>query len=164
MTLAIGRAVLWLTVVMVLLQALVVVLRYVFSIGFVPLQEAIWYMHGLVFLFGAGFALLKNAHVRVDIFYREARPKTKALVDLAGCILFLLPFCILTFWLAVPYVATSWSVLERSREVGGLPGIFLLKTAILLFAALLGAQALSLAIRCVSRLAPAGWRSGHAGV
>ena len=152
LNLVVGHSVMWLTIVMVLVQALVVLLRYVFAIGFIPLQESIWFMHGLVFLPGAGFTLLKNGHVRVDIYYREAAVETRALIDLIGCVVFLLPFCALTFVLASPYVATSWAVLERSREVGGLPGIFLLKSVLLVFAVLLGLQALSLAIRSAERM------------
>lgn len=148
---AVGRSVMWLTVIMVLVQAAVVLLRYVFAIGFVPMQEMVWTMNGLVFLLGAGFTLFKNGHVRVDVFYRDARPRTRAVIDALGALVLLLPFCIVTLVLSWPYVATSWRVLEGSREVGGLPGLFLLKTVLLVFAALLGMQAVSLAIRSFDR-------------
>lgn len=149
---AVGRVVMWCTVLMVLVQAAVVLLRYIFAIGFVPMQELVWAMNGLVFLLGAGFTLLKNGHVRVDVFYRDARPRTRALIDAVGALLLLLPFCVLTLVLSWPYVATSWRVLEGSREVGGLPGLFLLKTVIPVFAVLLGLQAISLAIRCIDQV------------
>lgn len=142
----------WMIVLMVLIQILVVVLRYVFAIGFIPLQESIWFLNGIVFLLGAGFTLQKNGHVRVDIFYRNKDPRSKAWINLAGCLLFLMPFCVFTFALSMPYVASSWSVFESSREVGGLPGIFLLKSVILIFAILLGLQAVSLAIRSMIEL------------
>lgn len=148
----VGGAVMWITLLMVLVQVLVVVLRYVFAIGFIPLQESIWFLNGLVFLLGAGFTLQQNGHVRVDIFYRDRDLRSKAWINLAGCVLFLLPFCIFTFTLSLPYVASSWSVFESSREVGGLPGIFLLKSVILIFAVLLGLQALSLAMRSMIEL------------
>lgn len=149
---AVGRSIMWLTVLMVLVQAAVVLLRYVFAIGFVPMQETVWTMNGLVFLLGAGFTLLKNGHVRVDVFYRGARLRTRALIDALGVILLLLPFCVVTLVLSWPYVATSWRVLEGSREVGGLPGLFLLKSVLLVFASLLGLQAVSLAIRCIDQV------------
>jgi len=144
----VGRTLAWLTLAMVLLQFVVVVMRYVFGIGSVVAQEAIVYMHATVFLAGAAYTLLHNGHVRCDIFYSDASPRTRAIVDLIGVFLFLLPMCIMIFWVAWPYVANAWAVLEGSPEGRlGIPGVFLLKTVILVFAALLGLQALSMAIR-----------------
>ncbi|MBK8175691.1 MAG: TRAP transporter small permease subunit [Rhodospirillales bacterium] len=148
----IGRAVAWLTLAMVLIAFLVVVLRYVFSVGFVWLQESYVWMHGAVFMLGAGYTLLHDGHVRVDIFYREASPRFKAWVDLSGVCVLLAPMLI-TVWVgAMPYVRSSWMALEASREAGGLPGLFLLKTIILVFCALLGLQGLSLAARSLLTL------------
>jgi len=115
------------------------------------MQESVWTMHGLVFLLGAGFTLSKNGHVRVDVFYRDARQRTRALIDILGALVLLLPFCLVTLILSWPYVATSWRVFEGSREVGGLPGLFLVKTVLLVFAGLLGLQAVALAIRGFDR-------------
>lgn len=143
----IGRGVAWLTLLMVLVTFAVVILRYVFSIGWVWLQESYVWMHGVVFMIGAGYTLLHNGHVRVDIFYRPAGPRYKALVDLFGSFLLLLPMVVLVFWVASDYVATSWSMLEESREAGGMPGLFLLKTVIPVFCVLVALQGLSLAAR-----------------
>ncbi len=137
----------WLTLLMVLVTFVVVILRYVFSFGWVWLQESYVWMHGIVFMIGAGYTLLHNGHVRVDIFYRPAGPRHKALVDLGGSFLLLLPMMILVFWVGFSYVASSWSMLEESREAGGLPGLFLLKTVILAFCVLTALQGLSLAAR-----------------
>ncbi len=144
---AVGRAVSWLTLAMVLVTFVVVVLRYVFSVGFVWLQESYIWMHGVVFMAGAGFTLLKDGHVRVDILYRTAHPRTRAWVDLAGSLLLLLPLVVLVWEVSFPYVAAAWARLEGSREAGGLPGLFLLKSVLLVFCVLLGLQALSLAAR-----------------
>jgi TRAP-type mannitol/chloroaromatic compound transport system permease small subunit len=150
----IGRAVAWLTLGMVLLQFVVVVMRYVFGIGSVMMQEAIVYMHATVFLAGAAYTLLHNGHVRCDIFYSDATPRTRAIVDLIGVFLFLLPMCVMVFWVAWPYVANAWAVLEGSPEGRlGIPAVFLLKTVILAFAVLLGLQAISMAIHAGLRLA-----------
>ena len=135
----------WLTLAMVLVTFAVVILRYVFSLGWVWLQESYVWMHGVVFMIGAGYTLLHNGHVRVDILYRPGGARYKALVDLFGSFLLLLPMVILVFWVGFDYVTTSWSMLEESREAGGLPGLFLLKTVILLFCVLTGLQGLSLA-------------------
>jgi TRAP-type mannitol/chloroaromatic compound transport system permease small subunit len=124
-----------------------VLLRYVFAIGCVWMQESYVWLHGVVFMLGAGYTRLHQGHVRVDIFYRDAAPRRKALVDLFGSLLLLLPVVGLIFWVSLDYVADSWARLEESREAGGMPGLFLLKTVILGFCVLLGLQGLSLAGR-----------------
>jgi TRAP-type mannitol/chloroaromatic compound transport system permease small subunit len=144
---AVGRAISWLTLAMVLVTFAVVILRYVFSIGWVWLQESYVWMHGIVFMVGAGYALLEDAHVRVDIFYRPAGRRYKALVNLLGGIFLLLPLVALISFVAWGYVADSWMRLEESREAGGLPGLFLLKSIILVFCLLLGAQGVALSAR-----------------
>ena len=83
----VGRGVAWLTLPMVLITFAVAILRYVSAIGWVWLQESYVWLHGIVFMAGAGYALLHNAHVRVDIFYRPSSVRYKALVDLFGSLL-----------------------------------------------------------------------------
>jgi len=144
---SIGRGVAWLTLLMVLVTFVVVVLRYVFSFGWVWLQESYVWMHGVVFMVGAGYTLLHNGHVRVDIFYRPAGTRYKALVDLVGAFVLLLPMVVLVFSFGFDYVVSSWAMLEESREAGGLPGLFLLKSIILVFCVLTALQGLSLAAR-----------------
>lgn len=143
----VGRGVAWLTLAMVLITFVVVVLRYVFAIGWVWLQETYVWMHGVVFMVGAGYTLLHSGHVRVDVFYRPAGHRYKAVVDLLGAFFLLMPMLVLVFVVGFDYVASSWSMLEESREAGGLPGLFLLKTVILVFCVLTGLQGLSLAAR-----------------
>ena len=144
---AAGRLAGWFLLAMMLIQVLVVLLRYVFNLGYLWMQESVLYLHVGLALFAAGFALLNNVHVRVDIFYQTARPRVKALIDLTGSMVFLLPLCLLIFWKSLPFVAASWSVLEGSPQPSGLPAVFLLKTSILCFALLLGLQGLAFAIR-----------------
>lgn len=140
----IGRAVMWLAIIIALIQFATVIFRYVFSIGFIPVQESIWYLNAILFMTGAGFALFADAHVRVDILYREARPRRQALVDLLGGLFLLLPVSIATVWLSFGYVTMSWRVLEGSTEVSGLPLIFVLKTFIWVFALLVGLQGIAM--------------------
>ena len=144
---SIGKGVAWLALAMVLVQFTVVVMRYVFGIGSIFMQESIIYLHATVFMLGAGYTLLHGGHVRVDIFYREASARRKAVVDLLGVAFFLMPVCVLIWWASWPYVANSWRVFEGSREVSGIPAVFLLKTVILVFVALVVMQGISLAIR-----------------
>ena len=148
----IGRLVAWLTLAMVLVQFIVVVQRYVFGVGSILMQESVTYMHALVFMVGAGYTLLHEGHVRVDVIYREASWRFKAWVDMLGALLLLLPVCAVIFIWSWGYVANAWAVLEGSKETSGLPGIYLLKTVILVFAGLVGLQGLSMLLRSALRL------------
>lgn len=142
-----GRGVAWLTLAMVAVTFAVVVLRYLFNVGWIAMQESVTYLHALVFMVGAAYTLKHDGHVRVDIFYRRMPPRGRAAVDLAGTCLLLLPVCVFIFWASWDYVAGSWSLLEGSREAGGLPGVFLLKSVIPLMAGLLAVQGVALALR-----------------
>ncbi len=143
----VGRAVAWLTLAMVLIVFFVVVARYGFAWGRVWIQESYVWLHGVVFMLGAGYTFLHEGHVRVDVFYRGASIVYKAWVDLVGALFLALPMVLVVLWVAVPYVETSWVKLEASREAGGLPGLFVLKTVIPLFCVLVALQALALAAR-----------------
>ena len=147
-----GRAVSWLTLLMVIVTFIVVVLRYVFDIGWIALQESVTYMHAMVFLVGASWAMQHDAHVRVDIFYSRFSTRTKAWVDLFGSLLLLLPVMIFIAWISWEYVIDSWDVLEGSREAGGLPAVFLLKSLIVVLAIMLILQALVQIMRCVQTI------------
>lgn len=149
----VGRGVAWLALFMVLVQFALVLMRYVFGVGSIMTQESLVYAHGLLFMLVAGYTLMNGGHVRVDIFYREAAPRKKALVDLFGVIVLLIPVCLLIWAYSLPYVVSSWHVLEGSRETSGIPGIFLLKTAILVFVVLVVLQGVALAIRSALVLA-----------
>lgn len=149
----IGRAMAWGTLLMVLIQFIVVIMRYVFGIGSIFLQESIIYLHALVFLVGGGYTLLYDGHVRVDIFYREMSKRKKAVVDLCGVILLLIPVAVLIFVSSYPYVAASWEALESSKESSGIHAVYLLKTTILVFAVLIAIQGLSIALSSLVTLA-----------
>ena len=148
----IGRAVSWLALLIVLVQFVIVVGRYVFGIGSIWVQELIVYMFGFLFMLAAAYTLRHDGHVRVDIFYREARPSTKALINLVGSLVFLIPVCALIFWVAWPYVVQSWSIWEGSQESSGIPARYLQKSAILAFAVLMALQGLSVALHSILAL------------
>jgi TRAP-type mannitol/chloroaromatic compound transport system permease small subunit len=153
LTTAIGRAVSWLALAIVLTQFALVVARYGFGRGSIWVSEAVIYGHATLFMLAAAWTLRLGGHVRVDVFYAEATPRTKAKIDLAGALLLLLPFALVLIWLSVPYAARSWTILERSQESSGLPLVFVLKTVIPLFAILMALQGLAQAIRAVQVLA-----------
>lgn len=152
LTTAVGRAVAWLALVVVLLEFALVVARYVFALGSIWATETVIYAHATLFMLAAAWTLKAGGHVRVDVFYAEASPRTKAIVDLAGSLLLLLPFVALLVWLGVPYAARSWAILERSQEASGLPLVFVLKTLIPLFAVLMALQGMAQAIRALTAL------------
>ncbi len=138
-----GRTASWLSLFLVLVTFSVVVLRYLFDSGSIALQESMTYLHACVFLLGMAYTLQQDAHVRVDIFYSRFSETGKAWVDLIGACFFLLPFMLFLSWVSWQYVTDSWKVLEGSREAGGLPGVYLLKSLILVMAALLTLQTLT---------------------
>jgi len=148
----VGRTVSLLLLVVVFLQFALVVARYVLGIGSIWVTETVMYVHAAVFMLAAAWTLKIGGHVRVDIFYSEASPRTKALVDLAGALVLLFPFMAVLFWLSVPYAARSWAILERSQEASGLPLVFVLKTFIPLFAFLIALQGVAQAIRAAIAL------------
>jgi TRAP-type mannitol/chloroaromatic compound transport system permease small subunit len=145
----IGRSISWLTLLMVIITFLVVVLRYVFSSGWIAMQESIIYMHSIVFMLGVAFTLKQNGHVRVDIFYERMGPRSRAWVDLLGAIFLLIPFCLFIILISWNYVSLSWSLLEGSRDAGGLPAVFLLKTTIPVMAMLLMLQGVAQGLRSI---------------
>lgn len=149
----IGRMVAWLVLAIVFVQFALVVARYVLGFGSIWLTEAVVYGHATLFLLASAWTLRAGGHVRVDVFYADAAPRTRAIVDLAGALLLLLPFALVLAWLAVPYAARSWAVFERSQESSGLPLVFALKTLIPLFAVLLALQGVAQAVRAAQALA-----------
>jgi TRAP-type mannitol/chloroaromatic compound transport system permease small subunit len=137
-----GAAAAWLMLPMVVGTFVVVVLRYAFALGWIWLQEAVVWMHAAVFMLAAAYTLNRDEHVRVDIFYRQMSERRKALVDIAGICLFLLPVSIFIAAVSWDYVAVSWAIREGSREAGGLPYPFvpMLKSVIVIAATLLVLQ------------------------
>ena len=139
----IGETVSWLTLFMVLITFLVVVLRYGFNIGFIWMQESVRFMYAAVFLLCAGYTLLKNKHVRVDVLYLNLSERSKAIVDLFGSVFLLLPVCFVIFYYSWSYVINSWQQMEGSIEERGLHLVFIMKTFIWLFAILVSMQSLA---------------------
>jgi len=150
----VGRAAAWLTLFMVVVTFVIVVLRYVFDIGFIWLQESVIWMHAAVFMLGAAYTLREEEHVRVDVFYRDMSERRRAWVDLVGVLIFLLPLCVFLAWNSFDFVLQSWKIGESSREPGGLPFPFLpmLKSVILLMPITVSLQGLSLFLRSLARV------------
>jgi TRAP-type mannitol/chloroaromatic compound transport system permease small subunit len=152
---AVGSAVKWLAVLLVLIQFVVVGLRYIYGSSFIWMQESVIYTHATLFMLAIGYTFLVDQHVRVDVLYARWTNRRKAVVDLVGIVFAVLPFCALVIWASSTYVAMSWRMGEGPMQVGGLPFLPYLKTLIPVMAALLFLQATSIAARAVLVLAGA---------
>ena len=137
-----GPVVSWLALAMVLVTFLVVVLRYAFDIGSIALQESVTYMHATLFMLGAAYTLQQQGHVRVDIFYQRFSRRGRAWVDLLGTLVLLVPICLFVLASSWGYVTESWAVHEGSREAGGLPYVYVLKTLLIVMPILVLIQGL----------------------
>ena len=152
----VGRAVRWFALLMLALQFSVVLLRYVFGISYIFLQEGVMYLHAALFMLGAGYTLVVDQHVRVDILYSRLARRGRAVVDLLGGVLLLCPSLVLLLVMTWPFVRNSWNVLEGPISVGGIPASFLLKTLIPAFCILLLIQGVVTIVRNALELAGRG--------
>lgn len=149
----IGRTFSWLALIVVLLCFTVVVLRYQFGTSYIWMQDLYVWLSGAMFMAVSAYALMRDNHVRVDIFYRRASRRKKAWCDLFGVLLCLLPFCVLIWSYALPYVQRAWRLWESSPNNGGMQGFFVLKTFILVFVVLTALQGLAMLGRSLLVLA-----------
>ncbi len=140
---AIGNAVSWLWVVLLVVIVCNVVLRYALDQGRIEFEEIQWHLYSIGFMLGLGYAVLTDAHVRVDVLHERFKPTTRAWIDLYGIILFLLPFTALMLIYGSRFVADSFATGEVSNSPGGLPYRWLIKAVLVVGIALLGIAAVS---------------------
>ena len=143
----IGRTVAWLTLGCVLTCFAVVVLRYAFDIGFPWMQELYVWQHAAVFMAGAGYTMLHRGHVNVDVLYGRMCPRRRAWMDIAGTLVFLFPWLAVLAVTSAPFVLSSWGIREPSSTADGMPALYLLKSLLWVFCAVLFAQGLALIAR-----------------
>lgn len=153
-SIATGKATAWLTLLMVIVTFVIVVLRYVFDMGFIWLQESVTWMHASVFMLGAAYTLQQDEHVRVDVFYRGMNERRRAWVNILGVAIFIFPLCGYLFVESLDYVGRAWAIKEVSRDTGGLPypAIPLLKSILLAMPLTVSLQGLSLMLQSISSL------------
>jgi TRAP-type mannitol/chloroaromatic compound transport system permease small subunit len=142
----VGRGVAWVTLGLVLVVFTDVVMRYLFNTSYVFTQELEWHLFGFIFLIGAGYTLLHDGHVRVDIIYQRLGLKGQAWINLCGVILFLIPGCIMVITTSWQFTANSFSMLEGSPDPGGIPYRFIIKGCIPVGFTLLILQGISLGL------------------
>ncbi len=148
----IGRAVSWLSLVLVLVIVVDVAMRYIFSITSAASFELEWHLFAVIFLLGAAWTLQEDKHVRVDVFYQRFSKKTQGWINLIGTLGLLLPFCAVAFYESLSFVGSSFSVLETSPDPGGLPARYLVKGAIPAGFLLLGLQGISEALKSIRKI------------
>lgn len=149
----VGNIFAWLAVGVVAICFIVVVQRYLFHTTFLWMQDLYVWLSGAMFTAVAAYALFRDDHVRVDIFYRPASTRRKAICDIIGVLIFLFPFMFVVWNWGVPYVLRSWSFFEASQNIGGMPGLFVLKSFILVFAVLVALQGVAMIARAILVLA-----------
>ena len=147
-----GKLLGFLVLALIILQFALVIMSSNFQVGSIKLQESLLYINAALFLGAAGYGLLKDSHVRVDIFYRGKGARKKTLIDLFGHLFLLAPFMVFVWVIGIPYVSASWANLEGSFETSGLQIVFILKSFFLLFALTLSLQGISGIIRCLDKL------------
>lgn len=126
-----------------------VVMRYVFNTSFVFMAEVEWHLFAFIFMMGAGYTLLYDRHVRVDIFYSVIDAKKRALVNFLGVTFFLLPSCYLVLTTSIPWVITAYKIGEVSINPGGIPARFMLKAVLPVGYFLILLQGISLGIKSI---------------
>jgi TRAP-type mannitol/chloroaromatic compound transport system permease small subunit len=116
----IGRLIRWLVLASVLISAGNAIIRKVFNISSNGFLEIQWYLFSAVFLLGAGFAFMRNVHVRIDFISSKLSKRTNAIIDAAGIVVFLIPLCLIMAWLSWPLFARALASGEMSQNAGGL--------------------------------------------
>ena len=149
---AVGAVVRWFALAMVLIQFGVVLLRYVFGFSSIAVNESVLYLHSALFMLGAGYTLLVDGHVRVDIFYAKLGLAGRSRIDVFGHLFLLIPSMLALLYWSWPSVRNAWAILEGPISVGGVPAVFLMKSLIPAFCVLLLVQSAACLLREVARL------------
>jgi len=116
----VGKTVAWVILIVVVVSSTNAVFRKAFDLSSNAWLELQWYLFGAIFLLGAGYTLLNNEHVRVDILSSRLPERAHIWVEVFGIVVFMLPVCSLVLWLSVPMVADSYLSHEMSSNAGGL--------------------------------------------
>lgn len=148
----VGNVIAWVVALLVCVVFVDVCMRYLFNTSFVFTQELEWHLFGVIFLMGAGYTLLHDGHVRVDVIYQRVSPKAKAWINLIGVILFLIPGCYLVIQTSTKFALNSWSMLEGSPDPGGIPFRFIIKSTIPVGFTLMFLQGIAMGIESVFTL------------
>ena len=148
----VGRGVAWVTLGLFLVVFVDVVMRYLFNVSFVFTQELEWHLFGFIFLIGAGYTLLHDGHVRVDIIYQRLGLKGRAWINLIGVIFFLIPGCLMVISTSWKFAANAFMMMEGSPDPGGIPFRFIIKGCIPVGFTLLLLQGFSMGLHSLMQI------------
>ncbi|WP_032080011.1 TRAP transporter small permease subunit [Vibrio fluvialis] len=129
-----------------------VIMRYVFNDVSIAFQELEWHLFAAVFLLGIPYTIKVGGHVRVDIIYERLSHKAQAVVDIAGTLIFLLPFCLLVMYFGIDFAKESFELHETSGDPGGLPYRWLIKSIISLSFFFMAISGLGLLLHSVNKI------------
>lgn len=144
-----GKLVSWAAILLVIVISIDVILRYLFQFTYIWIVEIEIYLFGVLFLLAAGYTFKHGKHVRVDVFYTKLSKRGKAIIDLIGGLLFLLPWCYIVISSSWKYAHSSFLIKEGSAQAGGLPALYLLKFSVVLGFTLLLIQALASILKAI---------------
>ena len=149
---SIGNFLSYVLFLMVILIVTSILLRFIFNIGNIAIQELIMYLHALLFMFGISYAYKEDSHVKIDILSNNISPKNSQILSIIGFIFFVMPFAIFLIYISTNMTMSSWSILEGSSEAGGLDLVFVLKTIIPLTGILILLQGISKLLKNIESL------------
>lgn len=147
----------WLNLALVILICMDVLLRYFFKISANWIIELEWHLFGLIFLLGSAYGFKMDKHVRVDLFYNKWSEKTKAVVDLAGTVLLLIPWCLVCIHTCYKYASNAWFIREKSPNPDGLPALYIIKYFVVLGFVLLMLQGFAVVYHKIRFLKTGEW-------
>ena len=148
----VGRVAAWAGLALILVTIFDVVTRRFFVLGSTKLQELEWHFHAILFSFCLGYAYLKDAHVRIDLVREKLSERTQWWIEIAGCLLFLLPFCSLVIWYGIDFTARSFATNEISASATGLTHRWLIKSVIPIGFTLLALSGITTLLRKIVEL------------
>lgn len=148
----VGRSAAWVVVLLCLITVFDVITRRFLVLGSIVLQELEWYLHTILFMLTIGFGYLADAHVRVDLIRERLKPKHRSVLEIAGCILFLLPFGIVLLYFSWDLFLRSFAVGENSPHAAGIPYRWLIKAILPVGFALLLAAGVSIVLKHVAAI------------
>jgi TRAP-type mannitol/chloroaromatic compound transport system permease small subunit len=139
-------------IVLVLIIVVNVTMRYALNVNYVWVEEVQWHLYAIGFMFGIGYGLMHDSHVRVDVLAATFRPTTRAWIELIAIVFIILPLCWILISYALPFVEASYRRGERSSAPGGLGNRWMIKGVIVLAFAYIGLAALARLMRVTSHL------------
>jgi TRAP-type mannitol/chloroaromatic compound transport system permease small subunit len=148
----IGKLAAWAGLALILVTIFDVVTRRFLVLGSTKLQELEWHFHVILFAFCLGYAYLKDAHVRIDLVRERLSPRTQWWIEIAGCLLFLIPYCLMVVYYGINFTERSWATSEVSASATGLAYRWAIKAVIPVGFAILGLAAFAVVLRKIVEL------------